>query len=86
MGIFVRRETFFKINGYKEIPLMEDMEFCKRLKNEGEIVILPQRINTSVRRWKEEGIIKNFTRNWLLQILWSLKVSPKTLSKFYKFE
>ena len=85
MGIFVRHETFERIGGYKEIPLMEDMEFCKDLKTLGKIVILPQRINTSARRWMEEGIYKNMVRNWMLQIAWKWGASPEFLSKFYRF-
>lgn len=86
MGIFVRRKIFFEMNGYAEIPLMEDMDFCKRLKKQGRIVILPYRINTSARRWHEEGIFMNAVRNWLLQIAWAFGASPKTLSRFYKFK
>jgi rSAM/selenodomain-associated transferase 2 len=86
MGIFVRREIFFGMNGYAEIPFMEDMDFCKRLKKQGKTVILPYRINTSARRWHDEGLCMNAVRNWLLQIAWALGTSPKTLSRFYKFK
>ncbi len=86
MGIFVRKSVFEKMNGYAEIPLMEDMDFGKRLKREGKIVILPFRIITSARRWYDEGILKNVTRNWMLQILWSFGVSPETLKKWYRFK
>lgn len=65
---------------------MEDMEFCSSLKQLGEIAILPYRIKTSARRWVEEGFVKNFTRNWFLQIAWSLGESPNTLAKWYKFK
>lgn len=86
MGIFVRRNIFFSMGGYAEIPLMEDMDFCKRLKKKGKIVILPQRIMTSTRRWTEEGAFKNVVRNWVLQIAWTCGASPETLSKFYQFK
>jgi rSAM/selenodomain-associated transferase 2 len=86
MGIFVRRKTFFKVKGFAEIPLMEDMDLCKRLKKKGNIVLLPARITTSTRRWQEEGIIKNIILNWLLQIAWTIGVSPERLSKFYHFK
>jgi len=85
MGIFVRREVFIQMSGYAEIPLMEDMDFCKRLKQFGKIVILPQKINTSARRWIEEGYIKNSLRSWILQSAWAMGVSPQTLAKWYKF-
>ncbi len=86
MGIFVRRNVFQKIGGYKEIPLMEDMDFCSRLKKEGDVIILPYRINTSARRWIEEGKAKNLFRNWLLQIGYKLGFSPDTLAQWYEFK
>jgi rSAM/selenodomain-associated transferase 2 len=85
MGIFVRRTVFESLGGYKEIPVMEDMDFCKRLKRQGDIVILPYRINTSARRWMEEGIIKTWFRGYILQLAWVLGVSPDRLAKWYTF-
>lgn len=86
MGIFVRREIFERMGGYQEIPLMEDMDFSKRLKQYGKIAILPQRMNTSARRWIEEGYVLNSIRSWALQSAWALGASPDTLAKFYKFK
>lgn len=86
MGIFVRREIFEKMDGYKDIPLMEDMDFCKRLKRFGRIVIINKPIDTSSRRWQEEGVLKNLFRNYLLQIGWAIGVSPHILARWYKFK
>lgn len=86
MGIFVRREVFEQLGGYAEIPLMEDMDFSKRLKQYGKIVILPQRMKTSARRWIEEGYVLNSLRSWLFQSAWSLGASPAILARFYKFK
>lgn len=85
MGIFVRREIFDKMGGYKNIPLMEDMDFCKRLKDHGRVFILPQRIMTSARRWREEGIMKNMIRNWIIQLFWCCGVSADKMKRWYKF-
>lgn len=86
MGIFVRREIFERMGGYKEIPLMEDMDFSKRLKQYGKMVILPQRMKTSARRWIKEGYVLNSLRTWLFQSAWALGASPETLARFYKFK
>ena len=86
MGIFVRRDVFQQMRGYKEIPLMEDMDFCKRLKKMGNVVVLPQRINTSARRWEEEGKMKNLIRNWLLQLGWTFGINSKILANWYRFK
>ncbi len=86
MGIFVRRAVFERIGGYKEIPLMEDMDFCQKLKREGKIVILPQKMTTSSRRWLDEGYVKHSLRSWLFQSAWALGVSPHILAKGYRFK
>ncbi|GAB4372909.1 MAG: TIGR04283 family arsenosugar biosynthesis glycosyltransferase [Calditrichia bacterium] len=85
MGIFVRRTTFEKIGRFAEIPIMEDMDFCQRLKREGKIVILPWCMMTSSRRWIKEGPLKNILRNWLLQIGWKMGFHPATLARYYSY-
>jgi GT2 family glycosyltransferase len=82
----VRQEIFERMAGYHEIPLMDDMDFSRRLKRYGKIVILPQRINTSARRWLEDGYILNSIRSWAFQSAWALGASPHLLAKWYRFK
>ncbi|MGD0278386.1 MAG: TIGR04283 family arsenosugar biosynthesis glycosyltransferase [Smithella sp.] len=84
-AIFIRTDFFRKIGGFKEIPLMEDVELMQRIKkNKAQIIILKDRVLTSPRRWEKEGIIFCTLRNWLLAILFSLGIKPETLARFYK--
>jgi rSAM/selenodomain-associated transferase 2 len=84
-AIFVRREYFNKIGGYKDIPLMEDVELMKRIKKSGhKIRIFYDRVRTSPRRWEKEGVIYCILRNWTLQALYALGISPDKLARFYK--
>jgi rSAM/selenodomain-associated transferase 2 len=84
-AIFVRRDYFNKIGGYKDIPLMEDAELMRRMKRSNEkILIFRDRVMTSTRRWEEEGLIYCILRNWTLQVLYFLGVSPHKLVKYYK--
>ncbi len=84
-AIFIRKEYFNKIGGYKEIPLMEDVELLRRIKKSGDkIRIFHDRVLTSPRRWEKEGVIYCTLRNWALQALYWLGVSPHKLIKFYK--
>ena len=46
-GIFVRRAAFDGLGGYPDIPLMEDIELCARLKRRGRLASLPLRVTTS---------------------------------------
>jgi len=84
-AIFVRRDYFNKIGGFKDIPLMEDAELMRRMKRSGEkIFIFRDPVMTSPRRWEEEGLTYCILRNWTLQILYLLGVSPHKLVKYYK--
>ena len=84
-AIFIRKEYFIKIGGYKEIPLMEDVELMRRVKKSGsKIWIFHDRVMTSPRRWEKEGVIYCTFRNWSLQALYFLGVSPDKLIHFYK--
>ena len=84
-AIFIRREYFNKSGGYKEIPLMEDVELMRRIKKSGKkIWIFYDRVMTSPRRWEKEGVIYCTLRNWTLQALYFLGISPHKLAIFYK--
>ncbi len=84
-AIFIRREYFKRIGGYKELPLMEDVELMRRIRKSGDkIRIFYDRVMTSPRRWEKEGVIYCTLRNWTLQTLYSLGISPHKLANFYK--
>jgi rSAM/selenodomain-associated transferase 2 len=85
MGIFVRSEVFRRMGGYRDLPLMEDVDLCRRLRCEGRAVILRPRIATSTRRWKAEGRLYNLVRNWVVLGAWVAGVSPERLLKHYAF-
>ncbi len=84
-AIFIRKDYFDRIGGFREIPLMEDVELMKRIRKEGgRIRIIPVKVRTSPRRYDREGIIYGMIRNLLLQILYGLGVSPERLAKWYR--
>jgi rSAM/selenodomain-associated transferase 2 len=86
-AIFIRREYFKQIGGYKEIPLMEDVELMRRIKKSGnKIWIFYDRVMTSPRRWEKEGVIYCTLRNWTLRTLYLLGVAPHKLASFYDFD
>jgi len=83
-GIFVRRSVFERIGGFREIPIMEDVDLMRRLKREGKVVIQREKAITSARRWEKEGVIYSTFRNWVLITLYYLGVQPERLYRFYK--
>lgn len=86
-AIFVRKDLFRSIGGFRDIPLMEDVEFMRRVKKGGgKICILQQPVKTSARRWQKEGVVRCTLRNWVLIVLYLLGVSPEKLARWYSFD
>ncbi len=82
-GIFVRREVFERLGGYAKIPLMEDLDLSRRMKRAGRIACLRQRLTTSSRRWRKDGVIRTILLMWTLRFLYFCGVSPVTLKRVY---
>ncbi|GAK61561.1 glycosyltransferase involved in cell wall biogenesis [Candidatus Vecturithrix granuli] len=84
-AIFMTRAYFWKIGGFAEIPLMEDLDLMRRTKRRGDrICILPDAVTTSARRWEQEGVLYCVLRSWILASLFCAGVSPRTLSRYYR--
>lgn len=82
--IFMRKEYFQKIGGFKEIPLMEDVELMRRVRKVGgTIYILKEKVITSARKWEKEGFIRTWLKNHLIRFLYFLGVDVNTLAKLY---
>ena len=83
-GLFVRREIFTSLGGYREWPLMEDVDFVRRLVRAGRVVELPVALATSPRRWLRDGWFRRSARNLAILTLYFLGVSPQTLAHLYE--
>ncbi len=83
-GIFITRDLFFQINGFPNIPLMEDIALMRKIKKSRACFkILPDKARTSARKWMKDGIIYTSLRNPILAILYYMGVSPRVLLKLY---
>lgn len=82
-SIFVRRLVFERLGGFAEIPLMEDIEFSRRLRKAGRVVALDPPLASSSRNHDRGGAWRTTVRNGLLIALYRLGVSPETLHAWY---
>lgn len=82
-GIFVRREVFARLGGYRVIPLMEDYDFARRLVKSGRTVFLQEKLLVSARRWEEYGVFRTMASWFFLHTLYYLGVPPATLARYY---
>lgn len=83
-AIFVRRQIFEQMGGFPDIPLMEDIEFSRRLKRRGPTAALMDRVTTSFRRWEKTGPFRTILLMWTLRFLYWLGVSPTRLNQWYR--
>ena len=83
-AIFVRRSVFERLGGFPEQPLMEDVEFSRRLKRLGRIACLRERVVTSSRRWERHGIARTVWLMWSLRLGYWLGADPERLRRRYR--
>lgn len=83
MGIFVRRDLFQAQGGFADIPLMEDIEFSRRLRRVQWPRCLAGPLVTSSRRWESRGFIATVVLMWSLRLQYFFGVSPDVLVRRY---
>ena len=83
-GHFVTRAVFEELGGYRDWPILEDLDFARRLRRRGRSVILPLAMSTSFRRYRKRGIARTVIVNWLIWLLYAVGVSPHRLARLYR--
>jgi rSAM/selenodomain-associated transferase 2 len=85
-AIFARRDAFQAAGGFPEIPLMEDIALCKRLKRVSAPLCLSERVVTSGRRWEKHGVINTIVLMWRLRLAYFFGADPNELAQQYGYE
>ena len=84
-GLIIHRNIYFKNNGFRRIPLMEDFDFIKRLKNKKDLKQLNLPIFTSSRKWERTNIFLQGFKNWKLRKRWLKGESIESIyNNYYK--
>ena len=83
-GLIIHRTTYFINNGFRKIPLMEDVDFLKRL-NKRDLKQLNLPIFISSRKWERNNIFLQAIKNWQFRRRWLKGESLKSIySDYYK--
>lgn len=83
-GIFCRRITFLDIGGFQEVPIMEDVEFFRRLQHRGRVTCSHKRIMVSPRRYETIGPVRLTLAYGLIAALYVFGIPLKKLASIYK--
>ncbi len=81
---FARRDAFDAIGGYQQWPILEDIDFIRRLRRRGPTVIIDRPVTTSARRFQHQGVLRTSSTNYLIWILYFAGVSPLKLARLYR--
>lgn len=81
-AIFVQKETFGTLAGFRDYDLLEDYDFAQRLEKQGATLFLPNYVTAPARSFKDRKV--RATIAWMvIYPLYQLGVSPNHLATFY---
>lgn len=86
-ALFIKKETFQKIGGFKDYPFLEDLDLVLRLRRIGRLRYVPEKVIVSSRRLKKGypfSPILISLRNVLIALLFVLGINPNSLLRLYK--
>lgn len=84
-GLLIPRRLYDEIGGYRDMPLMEDVDIVRRL-GRRRIVALRAAVTTSAERYRRQGYVRRVLRNQLCLGLYAIGVSPARIAKVYAGE
>lgn len=82
-GIIVRRDFYNLIGGFKEIPLMEDVDFLRRARRKTKITKFKKGLTVSTRRFDRVGIVKTQLKSFVSIVKFIFGVDPNKIYNFY---
>jgi rSAM/selenodomain-associated transferase 2 len=83
-ALFVRQELFVALGGFRPVPLMEDVEFVRRMASRGRLHHSRLAVRTSARRWEREGWFRRSARNLWLLAQYAFGANPEALARQYE--
>ena len=83
-SIFARREAFAALGGFRELAVMDDYDFARRLRRHGRLACLPGPAITSSRRWRRLGVLRTVLSWVVIRWLFMLRVPPERLARLYR--
>jgi rSAM/selenodomain-associated transferase 2 len=83
-GIFVRADVFRALGGYRELRLLEDVDFSRRLKRRGQSVLVRVPLRTSGRRFLARGPWRTFFFCWWLVARFTLGLDTERYAQRWR--
>jgi rSAM/selenodomain-associated transferase 2 len=81
-GLLISRALYDAVGGYRPLPLMEDVDFVRRIGRK-RLRVLPAAALTSAERWRRDGWLRRSGRNLLCLGLYGAGVAPERIARLY---
>ncbi|MSO89229.1 MAG: glycosyltransferase [Rhodospirillaceae bacterium] len=81
-GLLIHRDFYDSLGGYRTLPLMEDVDFIRRV-GRRRIVMLDKAAVTSAARYRCDGYLRRGLRNLLCLSLYLAGVPPRHILRVY---
>ena len=81
-GLVIESNYYAQLGGYRELAIMEDIEFCQRIGRRNILVVSAFAL-TSGRRYKHTGVLLRSLKNIMCLCLYFLGFPIKTIEKLY---
>src|SRR5262249_48702165 len=81
-GLLIARTLYDAVGGFAPLPLMEDVDFARRL-GRRRLMPIGTRIVTSARRYRRDGYCRRPLRNLLCLSLYFAGVPPARIARLY---
>jgi rSAM/selenodomain-associated transferase 2 len=85
-GLFVRRDVLERVGGVPDLPLMEELELCRRLRQVGRLALANATVTTSARRFRQRGVLSTYWRMWIVTLRFHCGATPEELCRLYEKE
>ena len=82
-AIFVRKDEFIRMGGFRPLSIMEDLDFSRRLRSRGRTRLIPLEVRTSARRFLAGGLGATCARMIWLRAAYRLGADPGLLKRHY---
>jgi rSAM/selenodomain-associated transferase 2 len=78
-ALFIQRDLFEFLGGYRDLPVMEDVDLVRRARAHARLFRSRLPVVTSARRWERDGWVRRTVRHLVLIVLYFCGVPPHRL-------
>lgn len=80
-AMFVRRDVFERLGGFRDYDIFEDLDFARRMRREGRVVTLRPPVVSSARRFHRDGAFRKTLSDVCLTLRYVCGADPNQLAR-----